>query len=206
MRQEDRDAAADAQKLDVLDGPQAAQQVPETPIGEEQRVAAGQEHVADLGVFLQVVDRAVEIEFELLLAHATDDAAARAVAAIGGAPVGDEKEHAVGITMDQPGHGHVMVLAARVGQVGRFVGHLLDARNDLTADRAIGIERIDQVKEVGRDAHGQLGIGEENPGMLFAGQLDLSRQVIERFDTMPHLPLPVVPLLRGGVGPVTLAG
>ena len=153
-------------------------------IGKQQRVAAGEKHVADFGMLLQVIDGAVEIEFEFLFAHAADDAAARAVAAIGGAAVGDEKEDAVGIAMDEAGHGHVVIFAARIGHVGRRVGHLLDARDDLAADRAIGIERIDQVEEVGRDAHGQLGIGQKNAGMFFAGELDLALELGERLDAV----------------------
>ena len=137
-------------------------------IGKQQRVAAGEQDVAHFGVLLQVLDGAVEIELEFLLAHAADDAAARAVAAVGGAAVRDQKEDAVGIAMDQAGHGHVVILAARIGHVGRRVGHFLDARNHLAADRAIGIERIDQVEEVGRDAHGQLGVGQEHAGMFLA--------------------------------------
>jgi hypothetical protein len=168
LRQEDRHPAADAEKLDVFDGAQAAQQILEPPSERRSASPPDKEHVAHFGVLLQVIDGAVEIEFEFLFAHAADDAAARAVAAIGGAPVGDEKEDAVGIAMHQPRHGHVVILAARIGHVGRLVGHLLDARDDLAADRAIGIERIDQVEEIGRDAHGQLGVGEQHPGVFFA--------------------------------------
>ena len=99
-----------------------------------------------------------------------------------------------------------VIFAARIGHVGGRIGHLLDARNDLAPDRAIGIERIDQVEEVGRDAHGQLGVGQEHPGMFLARELDLALELRERFHAVAHLPLPVVPLFRRGFGPVALSG
>ena len=83
LRQKDRHAAADAEKFDVLDGAQAAQQIFKPCIGKQKRVSAGKKHVAHLRVLLQIIDGAVEIEFEFLFAHAADDAAARAIPAIG---------------------------------------------------------------------------------------------------------------------------
>jgi hypothetical protein len=108
--------------------------------------------------------------------------------------------------MDETGHGHVVVLAARVGHVGRRVGHFLDAGDDLAADGALKIEGIDEVEEVGRDAHGELGVGQEDAGVFLAGELDLAFERLERFDAVLHLPLPAVPLFRRGVGPEALAG
>ena len=206
LREEDRHAAADAQELDVLDRAQAAEEIPQAAVGKQQRVAAGEQHVAHLGVLLQVIDGAVEIELQLLLAHAADHPAAGAVAAVGGAAIGDQEEDAVRVAVDEAGHGHVVVLAAGIGEVAGRVGHLLDARDDLAADGAGRVEGIDEVEEVGRDAHGQLGVGQEHAGVFLAGELNFALEIGERLDAVAQLPLPVVPLRGGGVGPEALAG
>lgn len=57
--------------------------------------------------------------------------------------------------------------------VGHFRGvsvGFLDARDDLSADRAIGIGGVNEVEEVRRDGSGQLGPGEENASTLFFGE------------------------------------
>ena len=57
--------------------------------------------------------------------------------------------------------------------VGHFRGvsvGFLDARDDLSADRAIGIGGVNEVEEVRRDGSGQLGPGEENTSTLFFGE------------------------------------
>ena len=190
----------------MIDGAKPAEQVAEFLVGKQQSVAAGKKHVAHLGVLLQVIDGAVEIKLQLLLADAADHPAARAVPAVGSAPVSDQKKNAVRIAMHQPGHGHVVVLSAGIGHVGRRIGHLLDARNHLSPDRAGRIERIDEVEEIGRDAHRQLGIGKQHARVLLAGELELAGKVVQRLHAVAHLPLPVVPLFGGRVTPPALAG
>ena len=206
LRQEDGHAAADTQELDVLNRAQAAEEILQPRIGEQQRVAARKQDVAHFGVLLEVVDGPVEIELELLFADAADHAAAGAVAAVGSAAVGDEKKDAVGVTVHQPRHRHVVVLAARVGHVLGRVSHFLNTGNNLAADGAVRIEGVDQIEEVGRDAHRQFGVGEKDAGVFLLNELDLALELIQRLDAVAHLPLPVIPLLGRGVGPVSLAG
>ena len=115
--QEDRDAAADAKKLDVLDLAQAAKDGFEFVVGEKQGVAAGKEDVANLGVFLQILKHLLEIGVELLFADATNDPGAGAIAAIRRATIRDQKQYTVRVTMNEPRHGHVAVFTAGIGHI-----------------------------------------------------------------------------------------
>ena len=104
---------------------------------------------------------------QFLFAHAADDAAAGAVAAIGGAAVGDEKEDAVGIAMDQARHRHVRIFAARIGHVvGRFRSspRCAGSPGGGSGNRD---QRIDQVEEVGRDREGELVARKQHAAPLF---------------------------------------
>ena len=88
-------------------------------VGEQQRIAAGKQHVAHFRVRLDVADRLLEIGVEFLLARAADDPAAGAIPAVARATVRHEKQHAVRVAMHESRHGHVAVLAAGIGHLER---------------------------------------------------------------------------------------
>ena len=58
LRQENRDARADAQKFHVRNRAQPAQQIFQLLIAQQQRVAAAQQHVADFRMLRDVFDLA----------------------------------------------------------------------------------------------------------------------------------------------------
>ncbi len=128
LRQENRDARADADELDVRDGPQTGEDLVELVVREEQGIAAGKQDVADLGVLFEIFESRLPLGFQMLLADTGNDSRARAVAAVGGAAVGHEEQHPVRIAMDQSGHGHVGILAAGIGHFLGSVPAFLDAR------------------------------------------------------------------------------
>ena len=104
-------------------------------------------------MFFQILKCGFPLDFELLVAHARDYARASAVAAIGGATVGDEKQHAIGVAMHQTRNGHMAIFAAGVSH---FIGSspaFFHARNDLTANWAIGIVAIDELEKMRSDGH-----------------------------------------------------
>ena len=152
LRQEDGNARADAQKLHMRNRPQPREQILQLLVAEQQRVAPAQQHVANLRMRRDVGELLVELRMKIIAAGIAHQARARAVAAIARAPIRHEEEHAVGITMHQPRHWRMPVLAAGITQFPRRRGRLLDARNDLPPDGAILIRRIDEIEEVGRDA------------------------------------------------------
>src|SRR5207237_7098170 len=93
--QENRDARADPEKLDVRNRAQAAQNFLELIVAENERVAAAQKHVAHFGVLFEVAERFLEIGVQFLFANAADHAAPCAISAIGSAAISHQKQHAV---------------------------------------------------------------------------------------------------------------
>ncbi len=184
-------------------GAQPLQNSFELVVAEEQGIAAAQQHIAHFGVRFEIAINLLELGMQFLFAHAADDAAAGAVAAIAGATIGDEKEHAIRIAMHEAGHRHVRILAARVRHVvGRFPA-LLDAGNDLAANRAIRIVLLDQVEKMRRDRERELRSGEQDAVAFVIRQVEMLLQLRERGDAILELPFPVVPEFRRHVGPVT---
>src|SRR4029453_934883 len=91
LREENRHARTDAEKLDVLDRTEPAENFFQLRVAEEKRVAAGQEHITHLGVFFEIFEGGLEFGVQLLFAHAADDTGAGAIAAIAGAKIGHKK-------------------------------------------------------------------------------------------------------------------
>ncbi len=108
-----RDAASDANDLDVRDRAQALEEILQPAVRQHHRVAAAQDDIADLGVRPQVGEgRVVLIEGDLL--RIADFAASRAEPAIRRADRADEKQRAVWIPVRDVGHRRVRVLVERV--------------------------------------------------------------------------------------------
>ena len=64
LRQKNRDARADAQKFDVRNRAQPAQQIFQLVVAQQQRVAAAQQHVADFGMLRRCSRSACRIRDE----------------------------------------------------------------------------------------------------------------------------------------------
>ena len=64
LRHEDGHAAADADEFDVLDRPQAGEQRVELGIGEEQRITAREQHIADFRVAFEVAEGGLELDVQ----------------------------------------------------------------------------------------------------------------------------------------------
>ena len=142
-----RDPAADPDDLEVRDGPQALAELVDAPIGQEQRIAARHDHVADLDVLLQVAKRGLELGHGDLLG-VTHLAPPRAEAAIRGAHRGHEEQRPIGIAMGDIRHGGVGVLGQRVHQAVVHL-ELLEVRHVLPPDGVA--RRLDEVHHRGGD-------------------------------------------------------
>ena len=136
-------------------------------IAQQQRIAAGEEHVADFGMLLQITERGFVFHVQMLLAYTAHHAAAGAVAAVAGAAISDQEEHAIRITMHEAWHRHVAVFTTRISHLGWIIERLFDPWNDLATDRAIGIDGVDEIEVVRGDRHRQLVAGEEDTRAFF---------------------------------------
>ena len=114
----------------------------ELVVAEHQRVAAADEHVADLGGALDVLDGVVDLGLGDDVLVAAHQATARAVAAVHAAHLGDHEEHAV----------RVAVRDARRRRV------------EVLGDGVLDVFRVDD--ELGRRRHGlhAHGVGAGRPG------------------------------------------
>src|SRR5438105_5308908 len=205
--QENRDARADAEKLDMRDRAQAAQNFLELIFAENERIAAAQKHVAHFGVLFEVAERFLEIGVQFLFANTADDAAARAISTITRTAIGHEKEYPVGIAMHEPWHRHVRIFTTWIGHVVRRRPRFLDPRNDLTPDRIVRISFArNQIEKMGRDGERELIAGEQDAAAFFLAEIEMLLELSEGRNSVLKLPLPIVPELRYDsaiVGPVT---
>ena len=87
------------------------------------------------------------------------------------------------------------VLAERVELLLRGDKHLPFPRNELLANRAIGVVPIDQVKKIGRDRHRQFVAGERHPALLLRRERHVALKILTRRQAIFELPGPVLPLL-----------
>ena len=88
LGQEDGNARANADKFDMGDFPQFAEQVIEFIVGEQQGVAPAEEYVADLRGVANVFESGFQFRVEVVVLRVGDESAAGAVAAVGGASIG----------------------------------------------------------------------------------------------------------------------
>lgn len=197
---DDGSAAAYADNFHVRNGAQAADYAFELFVGKQQRVAAREQHVAHFGVRRNVLDifvYSVCLHLAVLLSR---KASARAVAAVHGALVGDEYEHAVGIAVRKSRHGAVGILVQRVEQVGVGAVQLFGGGHCLQAH---GVERIVQIYQrevVGGDCHAKAFETARDAFLLLGGELYVFFQVVKRFYAVADLPAPIVPVLCGNIG------
>ena len=180
----------------MRDRAQLGEQPVELVVGEDERVAAGEQHVADLGRGADPGER----DFELALLHGpvlvADHALPQAEAAVERALVVHAEGDAVGVDADHVLHRRVGDLVERVGEAGRVV-ELGRPRHHLPADRTRRVVRVHQRRVVGRDHEAEaLGERVDRPPLV-RGRLDVALEVLGAPDAVLHLPDPVAPLGLG---------
>ncbi len=176
-------------------------------VAQEQWVAAAEEDVADRGRAADVINLFGEFGMKIVAAGVADEARAGAIPAVAGATVGDEEEHAVGVAMDETGDGRMGIFTAGVGHFpGGGIG-FFDAGDDLPADGAIFVRRVNEVEEVGGDGQREFGVGQERAGAFLGGERGHEAlELLDRGDAVLELPAPVIPILVGNVAPEAAAG
>ncbi|OQA40918.1 MAG: hypothetical protein BWY52_02744 [Chloroflexi bacterium ADurb.Bin325] len=199
LRHEDGHAAADADDLHVLDRAQPAQDVLEDLRRQDQRVAAGDQHVANLRRGRDVRDLAVVVAPAELCGRVPHDAAARAVAAVARTLRRDQHQHPIRVAVDQARHGAVAVLVERILVHAGERGQLPAGGDDLAADRAVRVVGVDQRRKIRRDVHAEMRA--PTALHLVGRQVDDPAQFFEAVQPMAQLPAPIIPLGVGHVGP-----
>jgi hypothetical protein len=205
-RQHHRDLRAQADELDVADGAQATEQPVQFVVGQGERVAAREQHVADFFVTGDVVEGSLPLaQVEGVLAGVPHGPRAGAVAAVGGAEPGGQEEDAVRVAVDEARHRAVVVFAERVvvfaGQADELVAH-----RDVGATQ--GLHRIlpaHQARVVGRDSHRQRAAAGNHGAAFVGGQLEDSLEAGQVADAVTALPAPVAPVGRRRFGKDTAA-
>src|SRR5437899_3880332 len=121
----------------MRNGAQPAEQMLEPLVAEQQWIAATEQNVAYLGMVPDIFDLFVELRMKIVASGVADEARARAITAIRGATVSDEKQNAIGIAMNQARHRRVRIFAAGIGHFPRRCIGFFDARDDLPTNRTI---------------------------------------------------------------------
>src|SRR5690349_3136243 len=104
---------------------------------------------------LQIAINFFKVRMKLLFAYTTYDPAPRAITAIRSASICHQEQDPVGITMYESRDRHVRIFAAGIGHLERGSGSFFNSRDDLSADRAIGVVWIDEIKKMRGDAKGE---------------------------------------------------
>ena len=200
LGQDGGDLGADADHLHMADGAQALQDPLQALVAQGERVAAGDQHVADLRVAGDVVEgglQALRLGRQRAVPH---DARARAVAAVGGAVAGHQQEHAVGIAVHHALDRALVILPEGIVGLAGALAEFINRRDHRAADGLLGIQRIDEAHVVRGHGEGQQAAAEFQRLLLVDREADHLAQEIQRLDAVTQLPLPVAPLLVGGVG------
>ena len=154
-----------------------------------------------------VGDLLVEFWMKIVAARVAHEPRARAVTAIRGAAVRDQKQNAVGITMHESGHWRMRIFADGIAHLPRRSVGFGELGNDLQPDGAVFIRRINQVEKIRRDGERELGVREFRAGEFLRrerGQKFL--QLLHRRDAVLELPFPVVPVGVRNIAPQTASG
>ena len=182
----------------MADGAEPAEQIIEPLVGERQRIAAGDQHVANFGMRRDVIERLLPLRAAegIVAAGLADHARARAVAAIGRAESGGQEQHAVGIAVHETRCSGMAVLAERIVGLARRL-QIFGADRDMRAPQRL--ERIlaaHQARVIRRDAERQRSLVAHHRVTLVIGQHEETLELGERADAFASLPAPVVPLGR----------
>ncbi len=197
LRQHRRHLRADADELDVRNLAQPAEDVVELLVGERERVAAGDQHVADCRRRADVVEHRFEAGIRGRQLAVADHARSRAVAAISRAEVEREEQHAIRIAMHETGHRAVAVFAQRIVRLARCAQKFAGHRNDGAAQRVVRVGRVEQAHVIRRDSQRQHRAAFDDRAAFIGRQLEQILELREVLDAVARLPAPVGPLRVG---------
>jgi len=147
------------------------------------RIATGDQHLLHLRVLFDILGNLFQLPVGNMGASAGGEPPSETVAAIGGAPVGDEKGDPVRIAVDQSGKDRVGYFKQGVGVFPSCHMRFPYGGNDLFAQGIVGVRRVDQVDEIAADQEWQ-GIAVVCEPLLFVlGEGEISLKLLAgRYD------------------------
>ena len=179
---------------------QGREQLLQTRVAEQERVAAGDEHIAHLGVLADVLDAPAHLLLAELGLAALGDAAAGAVPAVDGARIQREEQHPVRVLVDDGLLGPGLVLAERIRQLAGADARLGPHGDGLHPHRAERVLGVDERQVVRADADAEQRGGLLDAGALIGGQRHIPLELLEAAHGVALVPAPVAPLGIGGLG------
>ena len=196
---------ADADEFQVRDRTQVGEDPVQLVVAHEERVAAGNQHVADLLVVAKILERQLQpglVGDDVALAH---DPRSGAIAAIAGTEIQGQQQHPVRIAVDHSGGGTVVILAQRVGRFAPGLREFAGRGDDRPPQGLLGIVRGNQAHVVGGGGNRQDFPRPVEPFPLIRGQNEHFLDLLAGPDAGAGMPSPVVPLLVGHVAVKGLA-
>jgi hypothetical protein len=197
----DGGAGGDPQELDVGDRAQAGEDLLEPAVGEDERIAARDDHVAHLRVGADVGDPLLHRgAVEAAVVVGERDPAAGAVAAVDRAAVDREEQDPVSVLVDHRAGGAVRLLADRVQEIAGRGLALVGRRDRLHPDRAGGVIRVDERGVVRRHRHPEAPVREREPAALRVREAHHPPELGGCRERASLLPAPVAPVRVGRAG------
>ena len=151
--QYDGHAGVDAQEPDMRDLLDACQDFGERLVRQGERVAAGQDHLANFLVGLDIGVGLFERFARIAPADRGQRLLAKAEPAVDRALIGREQENAVRVAMRQPGHRAEVVIGDRIAEFALLLRKFPGGRDDLEPYRIGGVVPVDQIEIGFWDAH-----------------------------------------------------
>ena len=198
---DDRRPRAEPDDLHVLDLPEFAKRLLQQRVGNEQRVASGEQHITHLRGLPHVVDARLDLLPLPRVVGRSDDPAPAAVPAVHAALVGEQEQHPIGIPVRQSLVGGVSGLPNGVLHVVLRYVQLVGGRHGLPPDRTLGVVRVHERGVVRCDGHSQIFRRVGDLHSFRIGEVDDLSEGVDIGYPVPHLPLPVRPLLRADLLP-----
>ena len=197
VRQDHGGAGADANDLHMGDGAQLPQDPVEGLILQQQRIASGEKDVAHRLGPANVVDPRPDRLApgdEIDIPHL---ALAGAMPAVHGAHVADLQQNPVGIAVRQSRNGAVLVLGQRIGHVRRVDHQFLGGGEGLLEDGVVAeVGGVDEGEVIGCDGERKLfeGLMQDFSFFFVKPYAQKIFKLIQAFDRMSELPLPIFPV------------
>ena len=194
-----RSSGANADHFHVRDCPQSFEDRLEAGGIHRERIAAGQDNIADLGGSANVVDHRLDIGGVDSGVSSVPDSFAGAVSAEHRAGIGYDHQGAIFISVGESGDRHVVFFGERVGsaEVSHFQFSRVGKR--LPQDWVVAVARIGQGKVIRGDNHAETLFHGGHLVNILGGAAKVFFEGSRFYEAAFHLPMPILPFFAGAV-------